>query len=213
MLDTIINKATGGLDGLVDDLVKAASGKVKEKISEVFAIEKLKFFKENIERVGQVKTILNPDSIVSLNDIFFDKAVSFDGHNIDTFSQFGKKHILVEGGPGQGKSLFLRKICINESKSSSYIPIFIEFRNLKYEKSLKHELISALGELGVTLDISTFDYLAKSGKVVLFLDGFDEIPNEKRSKTARELENIVRTFSDLRIVVSSRPDSGMGSSF
>ncbi len=55
--------------------------------------------------------------------------------------------------------------------------------------------------------------MAKSGKIVLFLDGFDEVPNNERTRIARELETIVRTYPDLQIVVSSRPDSGMGSSF
>ncbi|HHP5405807.1 TPA: NACHT domain-containing protein [Aeromonas veronii] len=212
MLDSIISKATGGLDGLVDELIKSVSGKLKEKISNAFSIEKLKFFKRNVERIGYVKTILNPDSIVSLNEIFFDKAVSFDGFSIDTFSQLRNKHVLIEGGPGQGKSLFLRKICINEANNSSHIPIFVEFRNLRFESSLRDELISAINELGVSLDFSVFEHLATSGKIILFLDGFDEIPNDKRSKIARELENIARAFPELRIVVTSRPDSGMGSS-
>ena len=86
MLDNIIKKATGGLDGLVDDLVKSATGKVKEKISEAFAINKLQSFKDNVARIGQVKTILNPDSIVHLSDIFFDQAVSFNDEHIESFS-------------------------------------------------------------------------------------------------------------------------------
>lgn len=213
MIDDIIKTVTGGLDGVVDELLKSATGKVKEKISEAFAISKLKSFKENIERIGQVKTILNPDSIVNLNEIFFNEAVLFDGEHIKSFSQFGSKQVLVEGGPGQGKSLYLRKLCISEGTGNSFIPIFIEFRNLKYQKKLKEELMEAIEDLGVKLDNSLFDFLAKSEKIILFLDGFDEVPNSERAQVARELETIVRTYPDLSIVVSSRPDSGMGSSF
>ncbi|MFB2774471.1 NACHT domain-containing protein [Shewanella xiamenensis] len=213
MIEAIIKKATGGLEGIVDELLKSAKGKVQEKISEVFAIGKLESFKANVDRIGQVKTILNPDSIVNLNEIFFDEAVLFEGEKIESFTQFGTKHVLVEGGPGQGKSLYLRKLCIKEGAGSSFIPIFIEFRNLSYKKKLKDELMDAIEDLGVKLDNSLFDFLAKSEKVVLFLDGFDEVPNNERARVARELETVVRTYPDLRIVVSSRPDSGMGSSF
>ncbi len=214
MIEDLIKKATGGLDGVVNELIKSAKGKVKEKISEAFAINKLQCFKSNVERIGQVKTILNPDSIVSLSDIFFDTAVLFDNdHYIESFSQFGAKQVLVEGGPGQGKSLYLRRLCIKEGFSSSFIPIFIEFRNLKYKKNLKEELIEAIDDLGVKLDSSLFDFLAQSEKIILILDGFDEVPNNQRVKVARELETIVRAFPNLRIVISSRPDSGMGSSF
>jgi len=213
MIEEIIKKATGGLNGIVDELIESAKGKIKEKISEAFAISKLEDFKNNVGRIGQVKTILNPDSIVNLNDIFFDEAVLFNEEKIESFSQFGTKQVLVEGGPGQGKSLFLRKLCIKEGSGSTFIPIFIEFRNLKYKKKLKDELMDAIENLGVKLDNTLFEFLAKSNKIILFLDGFDEVPNSERNKVARELETIFRTFPDLRAVISSRPDSGMGSSF
>jgi len=213
MNDSIVKIATGGLDDVVDELVKSATGKVKKKISEAFAIGKLESFKSNVDRIGQVKTILNPDSIVNLNDIFFNEAILLNGKKIESFSQLGTKQILVEGGPGQGKSLYLRKLCIKEGSESSFIPIFIEFRHLKYAKKLKDEFMGAIEDLGVKLDNSLFDFLAKSNKIILFLDGFDEVPNKERARVARELETIVRTYPDLRIVVSSRPDSGMGSSF
>jgi len=213
MLDNMIKKATGGLDGLVDDLVKSATGKVKEKISEAFAINKLQSFKNNVDRIGQVKTILYPDSIVHLSDIFFDQAVLFNDEYIESFSQFGDKQVLVEGGPGQGKSLYLRKLCLKEGSGNSYIPIFIEFRNLRYKNKLKDELMEAIEDLGVKLDNALFDFLAKSEKILLLLDGFDEVPNSERARVARELETIVRTYPKLRVVISSRPDSGMGASF
>ena len=40
-----------------------------------------------------------------------------------------------------------------------------------------------------------FDFVAKSKKVVLFLDAFDEIPNGSRRKIAQELENIARAYA------------------
>jgi len=213
MIDNIIKKATGGLDGLVDDLVQSATGKVKERISEVFAIHKLQSFKDNVARIGQVKTILDPDSIVQISDMFFDQAVLFNDEYIEFFSQFGNKQVLIEGGPGQGKSLYLRKLCLKEGSGNSYIPIFIEFRNLKYKNKLKDDLMEAIEDLGVKLDLTLFDFLAQSEKILLLLDGFDEVPNNERARVTRELETIARTYPKLRMIISSRPDSGMGSSF
>ncbi len=81
MLNEIVKKATGGIDSLVDDLIKAASDKIKEKVAEAFSIQKLERLKENIGRVGRVKTILDPDTIVDLKDIYFEGAITF--HNKD----------------------------------------------------------------------------------------------------------------------------------
>jgi predicted NACHT family NTPase len=169
--------------------------------------------KENISQVGKVKTILNPDTIVDLRNIFFEKAISFEEvDKIKLTSFFKHKQVLIEGGPGQGKSFFLRYLCLNEGESSRHIPIFIEFRNLKFSKSLKEELFEAIRDFGVDIDNDLFDFLAKSEKVLFILDEFDEIPNTVRSKVAKELETIARTYPELRIVVSSRPNSGMGAS-
>jgi predicted NACHT family NTPase len=213
MLEKIIKKATGGIDGLVDDLVKSASDKVKEKINEAFSIHKLTALKENIGRVGRVKTILNPDSIVDLDKIFFENAITFEeADRVKNVNFFSSKQVLIEGGPGQGKSLYLRWLCLNEGAGNNHIPIFIEFRNLTYQKSLKEDLFHSVRDFGVDLSDDLFDFLAKSKRIVFILDGFDEIPNSERLRVARELETIARTYSDLRIVISSRPDSGMGAS-
>lgn len=213
MIQDMVKKATGGIDGLVDDLVKAASDKIKEKVAEAFSIHKLESLKKNIDRVGKVKTILDPDSIIELNKIFFEKAITFTkGEIVQLVSFFPSKHTLIEGGPGQGKSMYLRWLCLNEGNGSAHIPIFIEFRNLRYKKSLKLELFEAIKDFGVDLNNDLFDFLAKSERIVFILDGFDEIPNSERLRVAQELETIARTYPKLRIVVSSRPDAGMGSS-
>jgi len=213
MFDDLIKKATGGLDGIVDVLLKEAKDKIHKKIEEAFSIKRLEKLKENIYRVGKVKTILDPDSIVDLNTIYFQEAVCF-GNKIyrESVSLFSEHHVLIEGGAGQGKSLYLKHLCLNEGAASNYIPVFIEFRYLSFKKGLKEELFDAIRTFGIDLDDSLFDFLAKSKKVVFILDGFDEVPNESRLETARELESIARTYPDLKIIVSSRPDSGMGSS-
>ncbi|WP_020482018.1 NACHT domain-containing protein [Methylomonas sp. MK1] len=213
MLEKMIQRASKGIDGIVDELVKTATEKLKEKISEAFSIHKLETLKENIGRVGKIKTILDPDSIIDLEKIFFEKAITFRNQIIvRTVNYFSSTHVLIEGGPGQGKSLYMRWLCINEGAACTHIPIFIEFRNLGYKESLKKELFRAMKDFGVNLSDDLFDFLAKSKKIVFILDGFDEIPNSERLRIARELETIARTYPDLRIIVSSRPDSGMGAS-
>lgn len=98
------------------------------------------------------------------------------------------------------------------SQQAKLFPFFVEFRNLRYEKSFKEELIDAINELGLKVDVSLFDFLAESKKILFVLDGFDEVPSEHRLRIARELETIGRAFPKLKILMSSRPDSGMGAS-
>jgi hypothetical protein len=103
MFEDLIKKATGGLDGVANELLNAAQDKIKEKVAEAFLIHKLEKLKANIARVGKVKTILNPDSIIELNDIFIENAVSFnEKRRFESIDDFGSQHVLIEGGPGQG---------------------------------------------------------------------------------------------------------------
>ena len=210
MFENFIVKKT--IETLVNGLIEAASHKFKKKISEAFSAKKILSLKDSIERIGRVKTILDPDSIVSLDKIFFEEAIQFtDDRAGKSISFFPSAHTLIEGGPGQGKSMYMRWLCLNEQEGH-FIPIFIEFRNLHYKKSLKEELFDAVQDFGIALNADVFEYLAESEKIVFVLDGFDEIPNSERYRAAQELETMARTYPKLRIVVSSRPDSGMGSS-
>ncbi len=214
MLDEIIKRATSGLDGVISELISAATGKLKKKISDIFTLRKIGKIKEKISNVGFVKTILHPDAIIELNKIYFPPAVAFQsGVTIESVSGFGSwKHVLIEGGPGQGKSLYLKHLCVTEGRGSTLIPIFIEFRHFDFEKPLKIEILDAIRSFAIDIDDESFDYLAKSNKIVLLLDGFDEIPSNTRLKAARDLEKIAKTYPDLRIIVTSRPNSGMGAS-
>ncbi len=98
MLEQLIKKATGGLDNVINELINAAQDKLKEKIAEVFSINKLEKLKTNIARVGKVKTILNPDSIMELKDIFIESAISLNDAGIfQSVEDFISNHILIEG--------------------------------------------------------------------------------------------------------------------
>ena len=213
MLEQLLKLSTGGLESVIKEVISSAKGSIKGKIAEIFAIKNIETLKEKIESIGNVKSILYPDDIVSLETIYFPPAASFfDDVNIDSVSKFPLNHVLIEGGPGQGKSLFLRQLCLNEARGGGLIPIFVEFRNLSFKRPLKVELIESIQEWGIKINDSLFDYLAKSERIVFLLDGFDEIPSHAKSKAARELEIIAKSYPELRIIVSSRPNAGLGAS-
>lgn len=99
-MDDLIKAATGGLSGIVDELAKVATAQLKQKIDRVFAAREIDRFVENVDRVGQVRTIFDPDNIVSLTSIFHEGTIQFDGATFERFSEFGALKVLIEGGPG-----------------------------------------------------------------------------------------------------------------
>lgn len=214
MLSEILNTLTKGIDGLIGDLYVAASGEIKKRINKYYNLQKLKEIHENIHNVGKVKTIYNPDEIHNIKDVYIKNTACFeDGEEITDIDFFSAKKILIEGGPGQGKSLFMKYLCVTTSEKGKYIPIFLEFRKLNFKDNFNETLYDGISEFGIDVDKDMFEYIAKSNKIILILDGFDEIDSEYRNKYAIGLEKIAEKYDDLKIIVSSRPESGLSGSF
>ncbi len=56
------------------------------------------------------------------------------------------------------------------------------------------------------MDQRVFESLANAGKIILFLDAFDELAESQQPRIIRELEILTKTSEGLRVVVTSRPD-------
>lgn len=108
---------------------------------------------------------------------------------------------------GQGKSIFMRHLASSALSlhSGASIPVFIELRTITSNRSLYNAIFSFLETLGLVGNQATLDYLANSGKIILLLDGFDEIPSECVTDVIYELGNIQTRNPDLKIIISSRP--------
>ncbi|PWQ92719.1 NACHT domain-containing protein, partial [Leucothrix pacifica] len=163
--------------------------------------------------VEQVRTVINPEKICDLYEVYVPSAAVFRGvDSVDNVDFFGKKKVLIEAVAGSGKSLLMRHLCMKERDREQYIPLFIEFRNLDSKSGLDEAILAHLDELGIEADPEIFAVLMKSNRLVLLLDGFDEIKSSERSRMARELESLARAYPDTTVVVSSRPNSGLGGS-
>ena len=141
-MDSLIALVAGkGVEGVISYIAKeiakggyeGISKKIGSALKKNLSPDTIAKIKLNISNLSKVKTILDPNQIVDLYSIYYPDAIKFEGNDISNIFDFSPKHILVEGGPGQGKSLFLRHICLTESKANRVIPVLIEFRNLKFE--------------------------------------------------------------------------------
>ncbi|MEX5572240.1 hypothetical protein Q1J52_04805 [Pseudomonas lijiangensis] len=66
-------------------------------------------------------------------------------------------------------------------------------------------IINFLESLGIPPAQEAFEYLASSQKIILLLDGFDEIPSECVSDIILEIETLQTKYPELKIIISSRP--------
>ena len=84
---------------------------------------------------------------------------------------------------------------------------------MKFDQKIDIEIKRHTADIGFNFDPETFDFLLSEGKLLLILDGFDEIPDKKRKKVALELESIATKYTKSRILVSSRPNAGINNSW
>lgn len=121
-----------------------------------------------------------------------------------------KPYLMVIGGPGAGKSTFLRKIGLEALKGKDgnfehkCIPVFLELKGFTGDSiNIKDMFIDELEICNYPPDQNAMTAL-ESGKFLILLDGLDEAPFSNFNNVVREIGNFVSQYSQNRFIVSSR---------
>lgn len=199
----------------VQGLFSYLSQEGRSKIKQWSDKKKIGTLYQKIGKVRKVKTIWQVDKAVDLSEFYCDPHVLVKNSRktIWELSDFDTEdHLLIEGIAGQGKSIFLRFLCAQELMRGQYIPLFIELRRIDGTHSLEDRIFTTFKTLGLTVDEELFDALAESGRIVLLLDAFDEVPEELKSSVLTEIEDLAATREKLRVIVTSRPHQSVRAS-
>lgn len=164
--------------------------------------------------LAQVRTINEFDKSVSLYDFYVPPQVTdLESNNIflvDDLDDFSSpKKVLISGIVGQGKSILMRSLAIKEAYKGERFPIFMELRELGDDESLENFIHKNINNnIGIN-NHKLESYLLKEGKVILFLDGFDEIKTSEMGRVVKEFEKLTKKFEKLNFIVSSRPEENI----
>jgi hypothetical protein len=196
----------------LEDLYGAAKGECKKKIKEWTTDARLKALHKSISSVQKVKVLWRIDKEVKLTSFYYPSKVKI-GEQIKVVGAISEishaRSFVIQGTVGQGKSIFLRYLCIQELMASQHVPIMVELRRYDARATFREFLMESLRTYGLPCDAETFDYLAGSGKLVLLLDAFDEVDLTASVSVLDEIEKLTQQFPQLQMVITSRPDSGI----
>ncbi|QCX10515.1 hypothetical protein APS58_1650 [Paracidovorax citrulli] len=118
------------------------------------------------------------------------------------------QNIIILGTVGQGKSMFMRHLAVNELSTSGKIPLFLELRYVSAEEGLNGLLVNAFRSMGLlNVKENQVQEILKTGKFTLFLDGIDEIKRINILKIKNECDALMGGCKETRFVFSSRPGS------
>lgn len=197
---------------LVKDLYEGAKGATRKALDRWSTANFPKKLARQISEIDSVRTIWSPEKNVSLRSFYYPsklKSPSQQAAKLDSIADLGEGSVVIQGIVGQGKSILLRYLALQEilRPKNPRLPLFLELRKVTKATPLLPSLYKSLSAYDVTVDDALFDYLAASGRLVLILDGFDELEAPLVRETTLELEHLSGKYPELQIVVSSRPNN------
>lgn len=184
----------------------------KQKLEVRFSRGFEEYLSVQTTRYSKVKTIISSNTPVSLLDVYVNLFL-FNGQaaarDDDFLSNMGKhRAILFTATAGSGKSMLMRYLFLRFIEvQSDRIPIFIDLRELNHSSSssVVDLLAQRVNDAIPSFTPKHFIYALTTGKVILFLDGFDEVDYDKRPSREVEINKLVHKYPKLWIFVSSRP--------
>ncbi|MGR5550777.1 NACHT domain-containing protein [Vibrio sp. DNB22_12_1] len=199
------------LNELLKDVYRIAKGPLQQAMLSCLTEEAQKKRDSYIEHVEYVKTIWQIDKAVSVTSFYYPTALIINKKptRINNVNELflESKSVIIQGVAGQGKSIFLRYLATETYKSDRSIPIFIQLRHISKDMNLQDLVVEVLSDLGIVNDTNVIEFFMRRGDFIFFLDGFDEIAEEFRSETIRTVERYTHKYKNVRIAITSRPNS------
>jgi predicted NACHT family NTPase len=165
-----------------------------------------------------IKTLVFQNRKILLNSLYIPLTVTNsdtgEGIKIDLYPRkllpTHNKVLLVDTA-GMGKSTLSRYLFLKTIEEGYGIPVFLELRQLKSDKSiidLIHEDISKIDEV---FDKEFLLKLIAKGNFIFFFDGFDEIPLKEREYATQHLQDFIAKASNNKFLLTSRQDAALAS--
>lgn len=172
------------------------------------------------------------ESTESLQELFRESGKrGFDFHNAEKKQGIEvaneQQFLMVLGGPGVGKSTFLRKMGLEALRRQAImnyarqnldalkpqeqyyahdcIPVMLELRQFSSKDLKIEDVIAQEFEIcGFPKAKDFTELFLKSGKLLVLLDGLDEVPTDAFDYVITEIENLVDRYGSNRFIASCR---------
>ena len=122
-----------------------------------------------------------------------------------------EQYLMLLGGPGVGKSTFLRKVGLETLKETNgnfaheCIPVFLELKRFtKAQIDIETLIANEFKVCGFPYPDRMTKTALKSGKLLVLFDGLDEVPSENVGKVIEKIGDFVDRYSQNRFVASCR---------
>jgi NACHT domain len=122
-----------------------------------------------------------------------------------------RQYLMVLGQPGAGKSTFLRRIGLEalKGKKGHYdhecVPVFLELKRFTTgEVNIEKAIADEFDICKFPDPINTTQKLLDSGKLLILLDGLDEVPTQYIDSTITQIQDFSDKYKQNRFITSCR---------
>ncbi|MEU1549432.1 NACHT domain-containing protein [Nocardia sp. NPDC005745] len=127
-----------------------------------------------------------------------------------------ESRVLLRGEAGSGKTTLLRWLAVTAARGAfvssltawnGLVPVVIRLRSYGSRSlpKLDELLDDVAGPLTSIMPRGWVDRQFQQGKILLLIDGVDELPPGDRRKVKKWLQVLLTAYSEIRVVVTSRP--------
>lgn len=187
------------------DLGKELLRQLSEEYAAQIYVEKY------VVRFLRMRTLHSAETDILLDEIYSPLTLIVQSNKdeiiIDDGSSLSLDRVInIIGLAGQGKSTILRKLFVEEMKLGNRFPFMMELRRIDNDCSIINHFKQLLGDIGLVVAEGAAELLLQSKKVVLMLDGFDEVSSSNRDRILQEIIQL-KTRYNCDVIVTTRPDT------
>lgn len=207
----VIMAGVGVLKKPMEELLAIGGKGIREYFRQWQASINLDAVAQRIEQVGLITTIASRQAS-TVDEIYYPahlkQGKGFRTTNsADEFFSERIRLAVIHGTAGQGKSVFLRYLCLHDLRQGKKIPLFIELRKIDSNNDLLVLIRKHIISLGFKEDLieAAIGSMLNTGKIRIYLDGFDEVKREYALSVKEHIQTLLNKNQKLEIVLSSRP--------
>lgn len=176
------------------------------------------------EEYDEIRTLLYVDTPVPFYDFYVQnnlsryiktsnnnyRRVTYEGFSISDLRNLSS-YIIIKGTGGLGKSMMMRNLLLSatkEYKRTKLIPVLVQLKNYDGKTIDAVDFIFyEVKEYWPNLTIQMFEEYLEQGKLLILLDGLDELNNIISDEFQNSVAKMVIKYPRNQYVISSRPFS------
>lgn len=224
LVKTVLTGAAPFISAITETFLKPKLKEVSEKmqltknnVTHIFENKFNEYLTRSYEKYSIMNTIVFHNQQKLLKDLYVPLTVINSQKEQFTIDKYSSKflpvyqRILITDTAGMGKSTLMKKIFLSIIDESIGIPVLIELRRISRQKDIIEEIMEQFNSISKDIDKNFILHLIQRGDFIFLLDGYDEIPEEERKFTTKQIQTFVNKAGNNKFILTSRPEHALTS--